>query len=1297
MRKTKFYAVFAAFVIAMFAAFAAAVAFIAPQKSVAKAEETTVDTTYKYADGIKGLSDTNRDENNLYFGVRMPEKVKPGETFDISLAILNRAAGVFMIDFDVSISANFTINEYSTTEVAGKSFIPGATLQLFNEGSAITVNSATKAHLSLSANFNAGLNVTETFVELATFSITASDMTPETTDSVHYYMSWNLFETTITGWDEESMNNDEGAVPWSKVKIPTYNDGTSDVYGCEIVVGQNVSEDVTLASGYPIVTAPATLTGTLGTASQEWQEDNPALSEGAPNKGGMRHTTYQSYDISTKLSYSTNSLTVEAKANDDSVATVKMLTNPAGATNSDRYTVVEGNKKTFDISAIDPNVTNPDEVASNNADPVYEEDDTHKYYKYTLEYAFEVLAEANGYVRIYSITYYKEKEAPSEIAMTLESVSLVSKDNSITYNSTYDEASKTYTIVGSDNTTPLTMSYVDAKQDEWQHWSIVAVRTHTGSEVTTTGDGVKTLTTGTNTFTITLTHEQETANYTVKVNVAAANTDKSLSSVIIKNKFTPSNNFNITANFNPETRVYTAEAFTGDKLGETWMVEAEATKGDLATVSYTVLEKVLTAGENALYIRVTDQLFDYVDYTVIITVTANDDTTLKDFKVNDLPLTKGPDGKYSYKFADTVSQFTLYANATAASSTVAVYNNGTPVERVEDKYLIIINLSDTVKTQEILVSVRSESNTVSTYTLVITRLSADATLKKAYIKNASNKTYEGVVDNNAHTITISGLTYRESLDASGWALYGEPNQEGAQCNAKALTSFSGNTLTVTAESGAAVNYTVTINNIAGDENAELRAVYITNGTDRLNAVVDNTAKTCVISGMTYAQSKESWTLYATTRSNLASCATGVVLTSLDGNTITVTPEKGAAVNYTLTINVTPGDTNTALKAVYISNGTDQLMATIDNDAKICVIDGMTYLQSQTDWTLYVQAESPLAQYTAQVELTSLDGNKITVTPEKGDAVDYTLTINRLPVNTDSSVIISVKSGNTNIDLKVNGKTYYAVVNYDEITSVSVNVATSDLAVVEINDTATRTANVTLAAGDTVVAIDVTAQNGTTSEYSVIISAYTEADVPEENASVLIEISGGVTGKVTQNEYISNGYLFRDKSVKNGVKSITFKFKVPEYINVKAAYGSSAIVTKTSGQTADLAAASDGAASGSTSEYTVSVKTLKEGANSIALEFTDTRTGVSKTFVQNINRDYKSNGALIAFLVIFLLLFVAVTVLLVLSVLGIINLKNLFSKLFSKKEKKVKATETADTAETVEDAEATETNDKNVEE
>lgn len=1152
MRKTKFYSVFVAFIVMMFAAIAAAVAFAVPSKSVAKAEEAV--KVYDY-EVLTGPEDTNRNPDEVYFGISVPASVKAGDTFEISIGFLNRKDGVDGLQLWISFSTpGLTVNKEGT-------YIPQATKEKFDDGPTVYVRNDGYVTLTLTSDVSKDeIPVTDSFIELLTLSVTADDIMQATDEdlNVHYYMLFSNYGVT----DHEMEEMEEG------IHYTSAADG-----GYEIVVKGNSSEDVTMATGYPVVSANGvTLNGALGTESKEYRED--INEEGAPGIGGLRHTTYQSYDIASLLSYSTESLTVVANAN-DSTSVVKMLTNPAGddSEGNEKYTVENNNTYTFDISELTPDVADGGAPAT---------DQSGAYYKYTLPYVYKVFAEANGYVRVYSITFYKEKEAPSELPLTLNSVRLVSKDNAVTYNSIYDQNTRTYTILAANGTDPLTISYVDAKQDNWEYWSIVAERAYTGSEVTTTGAGIVKLKSGSNKFELVISDGTNSENYFVEVNVAQPNTDKSLTSVIVKNKNTPGEYVEIIDKVNGN--VFTADEFDPEKIGETWMVEVTATEHDLVEITYPTQQTALVAGENTLYVKVTDQLGDYTDYTVIIPITANTDTTLGVLKADDTDITKGSDGNYVYKISDTVNHFYLTAEATESSSTVAVYNDGTLVGCVDGKYLINVNLSDSVKKQEITVSVHSEANTVTNYTIIVTRLSSDATLKKVYIENASGTTYDAVIDNAAHTVTISDVTYKDALDATAWTLCVEANSEGAEyVKSKTLTSFENNNIVVTPETGAAdaVTYTVTITSIAGDEDAGLSEVYITNGTDSLMATI--VGQTCTISGMTYAQSLDSW-------------------------------------------------------------------------------------------TMHVKASSDLAVYTATVELTSLDGNKITVTPEKGAAVEYTVIINRAAVSTDTGVVVSIKAGNADVEVKNSGDTYSALVNYDEIKSVTVTVAaTSDLATVKIGNEAVTSKGVTLAVGDTVVAIEVTAESGDVSEYSVIISAYTESAA--DDTDDFITIGGDVEENLSQSEFLSNSYIVKDVTVKYSVNEFTIVITAPEYIEVTVAYGSNTTVTKANAQTAALAAAApDAQANGTDVKYTVKLNSLQDGNNVIMLEITDTRTNASKTYVHNVFRESKpvkakSNGAIIAFMVIFLILFIAVTVLLVLSVLGILDLKKLFSKIFKKKSAK----------------------------
>jgi hypothetical protein len=314
--------------------------------------------------------------------------------------------------------------------------------------------------------------------------------------------------------------------------------------------------------------------------------------------------------------------------------------------------------------------------------------------------------------------------------------------------------------------------------------SISVTGTANHNSATVSGNvSAKSLNVGSNEIKITVTAEDEvtTKTYTVTI-VRAASSDATLSNLTLSSG---------TLSFDANTTSYTVNVANNVT---SISVTGTATHNS-ATVSGNVTGKTLDVGDNV----------------VNITVTAEDGTTTKTYTVTIHRLSNDA----------TLSSLTLSSgdlspafNTNTTSYTVNVTNAVTVIDitGAANHSAATVGGNVTGKTLEVgdntvNITVTAEDGTTKTYTVIVHRISNDATLSSLTLSvgellpafNANTTNYTVNVDNSVTSINVTGVANHSAATVSG-------NVSGMTLNVGDNTV----NITVTAEDGTTCTYTVNI-------------------------------------------------------------------------------------------------------------------------------------------------------------------------------------------------------------------------------------------------------------------------------------------------------------------------------------------------------------------------------------------------------------------------------------------------------------------------------------------------------
>ncbi|PWW01247.1 sugar lactone lactonase YvrE, partial [Paenibacillus cellulosilyticus] len=652
---------------------------------------------------------------------------------------------------------------------------------------------------------------------------------------------------------------------------------------------------------------------------------------------------------------------------------------------------------------------------------------------------------------------------------------------------------------------------------------------------------------GSNTITVKVTAEDGTfKTYTVTVTRAASSnadlSDLALSSGTLTPSFLPGT---YKASVGNNVSSVTIKPTAADPTHATVMISLYNGSGDLMSGPLPVASGTaspslaLGVGNNTISLLVTAEDGTTKTYTVTITRGASSDAELSNLTLSNGTLTPAFGGTYTASVGNSVNSITVtatFSDAVNAAAAASVYDSGGTL--VSGPHLLISgeaspSLPLSVGSNEISIIVTAQDGTSRTYTVMVTRAaqSNNADLSGLVLSNgtlspmfgAGTISYTASVGNGVSNITLTPTV----ADSSSTVSVNDESVNSGEASTSLPLIVGSNTITVkvTAGNGTTKIYTVTVTRGALSNNTDLSGLVLSSGTlspvfgagtINYTASVGNGVSSITIKP-TVADSRSTVSVNdVPVNSGEASASLPLIVGS---NTITVkvTAEDGTFKTYTVTV-TRAASSNADLSDLALSSGTltpsflpGTYKAGVGNN-----VSSVTIKPTAADPTyatvmisLYngsgdlMSGPLPVASGTASPSLALGVGNNtisLLVTAEDGTTKTYTVTITRGASSDAELSNLTLSNGTLTPAF---GGTYTASVG-NSVNSITVTATFSDAvdaaAAASVYDSGgtlvsgphllisgEASPSLPLSVGSNEISIIVTAQDGTSRTYTVMVT------------------------------------------------------------------------------------------------------------------------------------------------------------------------------------------------------------------
>lgn len=651
----------------------------------------------------------------------------------------------------------------------------------------------------------------------------------------------------------------------------------------------------------------------------------------------------------------------------------------------------------------------------------------------------------------------------------------------------------------------------------------------------------KELNVGENKFEIKVTaQDKSTEIYTVTVTRTAPATDNTLSSLK-----TDKGEFDKTFN-SSTTEYFMTVPYNVSKLTFTFE-KANAFAGVNVQSPYTVN---LAAGKtNDVNITVTAQNGDKKVYTVHVTrIAPITDSALKELSPSV--------GEFTEKFDPSVTEYrmTLNSKVKTVEFKYAVSDSSASVVFRGDK-----NLS--IGDNEFTFTVTAQDGSKTVYKVIVTQvfISDDATLKSLKVKNAilnfdpKVKNYEVSVPVGTSVAEISFETTHELAKAE---LNGDVNLK-----TDAENVFN---IVVTAQDGTVQTYVVTIKFRTIDSDSKLKEL-----NDNLGKLKFDPDKTEYDIDVPYNTDKLTFQYVCESDFAVVQIDSPDKLVTGEVNvyTVTVTAEDGTQTIYTVNVTKNMMIDDAKLESIKPSWGTLMPDFSSENTEYKIVVPN-----SVTDMSFEYVLINELSDIKVKYPEALVEGDNVftfTVTAQNGEYTVYTVVVTRNAISSDSSLSSIKINGNEIEDFSPSVFDYSAVVP-NSVTEITLEYILSYMA---------ANAEITLCPeellqGDNLYVVTVTAEDGTTSQYSIVI---TRLDVDSDSTLSEITVNGNnVDFDPSKTEYTVE--------VENDVETAIIEFKTSSKYAKAVLSGSETLVAGVVSEYTVTVTADDG----SVTEYKINV-------------------------------------------------------------------------------------------------------------
>lgn len=586
---------------------------------------------------------------------------------------------------------------------------------------------------------------------------------------------------------------------------------------------------------------------------------------------------------------------------------------------------------------------------------------------------------------------------------------------------------------------------------------------------------------------VTTAEDGTTKTYVIKFS-RNKSSDNSLKSLSI-------DDYNLNETFTPSQTLYTATV-----PGTVSEININAIANDSkATVSGTG-RYTLNYGTNTIQVRVTAENTATKDYTITVTRSKKDISTLKDLQINGVTIKDFNENKLSYTLDDVPFTTTsLDINGIAKDDDATVEGNKT------------VDLKTGLNTFDVIVTAQ-DGTTKTKYTINVTRekssntsLSNLSLKEKSFEFNKETKTYNIDVDYEIDTATITATPEYKDATAS---------ISGPTSLAVGLNTY---TITVTAENGNIDTYTLNITR-KKSTNTSLSSLTVTNNQTNYLTNYNNSDEIYNISVPNEVDNVDINAILSD-QINQTISGTGNKALKTGLNTFKIVITAASNDTKTITLNITRElNANNDLSSLEVVDhqlspefNANITSYTVDVDSNISTVELKATAKEST---------SSVEGTGTQSLKTGLNTFNITVTSENNQTKTYTIIVNKKASNDSSLASLSINEAILNEPFNKDNYHYTASVanNVDQIT---VNATASSLKAKKVEGTGI----VNLNTGENRVLVTVTAEDNTTSTYEIIVTRAKSSNAYLTN----IVLSNGYTFNETFNKLNNNYTLTVDNS------------------------------------------------------------------------------------------------------------------------------------------------------------------------
>lgn len=558
--------------------------------------------------------------------------------------------------------------------------------------------------------------------------------------------------------------------------------------------------------------------------------------------------------------------------------------------------------------------------------------------------------------------------------------------------------------------------------------------------------------------------------------------------------------YSLNETFAPATTLYTATI-----PGTVSQINVSAVVNDSnATIVSGTGNHTLNYGNNTIQVKVKAENGATKDYTINVTREKKTISALSDLKVDNTTVTGFREDLLTYNLGTVpFNKTSINISATAKDSDATITGTGTK------------NLTTGTNTFEVEVTAQN-GTTKTKYKITIEREKSNNTFlqsltlaEKAFTFNKNTKTYNIEVPYSTSTATITATP--EYVDAT--ATVSGPNFLSVGLNTY--------TVTVTAEDGTIDTYTLNITR-SQSENKDLANLTVTNnGTNYLQSFNKNTTTYNITVPNNVTNVDINATLAEPTNQTVTGDGNKILNTGLNTYEVEVTAANNTTKKYT--INITRSkNSNKDLSSLAVvdqtlspsfNKNTTSYNLTVDSNVSNIMIIATPEVSSST----VTGAGSKTLQ-------TGTNTFNIEVEAEDGTSKTYVIVVTRRASNDSTLSSLSINETTLN-ELFNSGTTHYTASVANNIKQVTINATANDAKAKSV----TGTGVVNLNTGSNTVNIVVTAEDNTSTTYTVVIDR-----AKSMNANLK---SLGLSGGYTLNETFDKDTLEYSVTVPNSAASI----------------------------------------------------------------------------------------------------------------------------------------------------------------